>query len=174
MLLVISEDTFFKIWKPVHPEEGPQADIPPDTHPRCIWTERDNGDGSTAIYSGVYIVNRLGYWVTEVPVPAGEEYAVHDAGPTVKSYEIKFLIRVSVTTKASLSEAASRTHVRGAEAVIDSGARLFTRGIVVDDLSIEFLEADERDDEGEIIDAISERTSDRSMGREGKLTTTDH
>ena len=98
----------------------------------------------------------LGTQVTEVPVPSDEEYVVRDAEPVVKSYEIKFLISVSVTTEASLLEAASQTHIRGAEAVIDQ--KDYTCGIAVDDLSVEFFEADERDDEGEVIDAISERS----------------
>jgi hypothetical protein len=155
MLIVISEDTFFESWKPTHPEQGPLADVPPGTDPACDWTDCDNGDGSTSIYSGVHLVNRRRHWVTEVPVPAGEEYAVHDAGSAGKSYEIKFLIRVSVTTEASLSEAASRTHIRGAEAVIDPEGQLFAFGIAVDDLAVEFFEADECDDDGEVIDAIS-------------------
>jgi hypothetical protein len=60
-----------------------------------------------------------------------------------------------VTTEASLSEAASRTHIRGAEVVIDPEGQLFACGIAVDDLAVEFFEADERDDDGEVIDAIS-------------------
>lgn len=62
---------------------------------------------------------------------------------------------MSVTTKASLSEAASRTHIRGAEAVIDPEGPLFAFGIAVDDVVVEFLEAAERDDGGEVIDVIS-------------------
>ncbi len=56
MLIVISEDTFFETWKPTHAEEGPLADIPPGTDPACVWTDCNNGDGTTSIYRGEHFV----------------------------------------------------------------------------------------------------------------------
>ena len=132
MLIVISEDTFFETWKPTHAEEGPLADIPPGTDPACVWTECDDEEGGTVICSGEHFVNRIGYWVTEVPVPAGEEYAVQEVERT---YEIRFVVRVMVTTEASFSEAMSRTQLR-AEVVIDRSA-VFAHSITLDQCSIQ-------------------------------------
>lgn len=37
--------------------------------PRCIWTYGDGDDGGGYIWNGFHIVNRLGYFITEVPCP---------------------------------------------------------------------------------------------------------
>lgn len=43
--------------------------------PAHIWTVLES-DGEMFIASGFHFVNRLGYLLTEVPVPAGEDYIV--------------------------------------------------------------------------------------------------
>jgi len=48
--------------------------------PACIWTELDV-DGETIIGSGIHHVNRLHYYITAVPVPAGEVWDIFDEVP---------------------------------------------------------------------------------------------
>jgi hypothetical protein len=38
-------------------------------NPECIWTYGDGDDGGTYIWNGWSFVNRLGYFITEVPCP---------------------------------------------------------------------------------------------------------
>lgn len=37
--------------------------------PRCIWTYGDGDDGGGYIWNGWHVVNRIGYFITEVPCP---------------------------------------------------------------------------------------------------------
>jgi hypothetical protein len=37
--------------------------------PRCIWTYADGDDGGGYIFNGYHYINRLGYFITEVPCP---------------------------------------------------------------------------------------------------------
>lgn len=37
--------------------------------PRCIWTYGNGDDGGGYIWNGWHIVNRIGYFITEVPCP---------------------------------------------------------------------------------------------------------
>lgn len=48
-----------------------------DANPANIWTELDV-DGKTIIASGWHFVNRIGYWITKVPVKDGEFVEVVD------------------------------------------------------------------------------------------------
>lgn len=41
----------------------------------CIWTYADGDDG-TYISSGYHVVNRIGYYVSEKPVPSDEIYQI--------------------------------------------------------------------------------------------------
>ena len=41
--------------------------------PRCIWTYGDGDDAGSYIWNGYHFVNRLGYFLTEVPAPSEEE-----------------------------------------------------------------------------------------------------
>lgn len=43
----------------------------------CIWTLLEDGDGNSFISSGLHFVNRLGYFVSEKPVPEGKVIEVH-------------------------------------------------------------------------------------------------
>ena len=38
--------------------------------PACIWTYGDGDDGGSYIWSGWSLINRIGYFVTEIPCPA--------------------------------------------------------------------------------------------------------
>jgi hypothetical protein len=67
----------------------------------------------------------------------------------MNSYEVKFLVRVPVETEGDIAEASSHTHIRGCEAVIDDG-----HTITVTDLTVEWLETDQEDAEGECIRRI--------------------
>lgn len=45
-------------------------------NPRTIWTLIEGDNGALVIESGLHLVNRLGYLVTEAPVEAGTAYSV--------------------------------------------------------------------------------------------------
>lgn len=47
-------------------------------NPQCIWTIIDGDDGESLIVSGYHFVNRLGYIVTEKPVPPDARYTVRN------------------------------------------------------------------------------------------------
>lgn len=44
--------------------------------PACIWTYGDGDDGGSYIWSGWSFINRLGYFITEVPCPADTEIQI--------------------------------------------------------------------------------------------------
>ena len=48
------------------------------TDPNKVWTLVDGDDGETVIVNGYYFVNRLVYYITEVPFEDGEEIDVID------------------------------------------------------------------------------------------------
>jgi len=41
-------------------------------NPNCIWTYADADNGEPFIQSGYHLVNRIGYFITEIPVKSGE------------------------------------------------------------------------------------------------------
>lgn len=45
-------------------------------NPNCIWTYGDGDDGGTYIWNGWSYVNRIGYFITEVPFQDGEEIQI--------------------------------------------------------------------------------------------------
>ena len=45
-------------------------------NPLCIWTYGDGDDGGSYIWNGYHFVNRLGYFITEVPAPSEEECVI--------------------------------------------------------------------------------------------------
>lgn len=56
---------------------GPERDFLMQQDQRCIWTLFDDSDGEgLSIASGMWRINRLGYFVTALPVPEGEDYAI--------------------------------------------------------------------------------------------------
>lgn len=36
-------------------------------HPECVWTYMDDDNGNPCIGSGYSVVNRIGYFITEIP-----------------------------------------------------------------------------------------------------------
>jgi hypothetical protein len=44
--------------------------------PACIWTYGDGDDGGSYIWAGWSFINRLGYFITEVPCPADTEIQI--------------------------------------------------------------------------------------------------
>lgn len=44
--------------------------------PHHIWTYGDGDDGGTYVWNGYHIVNRIGYFITEVPWQENEEIQV--------------------------------------------------------------------------------------------------
>lgn len=44
--------------------------------PACIWTYGDGDDGGSYIWNGYHYINRLGYFITEVPCPPDTEIQI--------------------------------------------------------------------------------------------------
>jgi hypothetical protein len=44
--------------------------------PACIWTYGDGDDGGSYIWNGYHYINRLGYFITEIPCPADVEIQI--------------------------------------------------------------------------------------------------
>ena len=51
--------------------------------PACIWTYGDGDDGGGYIWSGWMFINRIGYFITEVPCPENTTIQIQvDESPT--------------------------------------------------------------------------------------------
>ncbi len=48
---------------------GDEVEFVKKQDPRCIWTYGDGDDGGGYIWNGWHFVNRLGYFITEIPCP---------------------------------------------------------------------------------------------------------
>jgi hypothetical protein len=48
---------------------GDEVEFVKKQDPRCIWTYGDGDDGGSYIWNGWHFVNRIGYFITEVPCP---------------------------------------------------------------------------------------------------------
>ncbi len=48
---------------------GEEVEFVKTQDPACIWMYGDGDDGGSYIWNGWHIVNRIGYFVTEVPCP---------------------------------------------------------------------------------------------------------
>ena len=55
---------------------GDEYDFVKSANPNCIWTYGDGDDGGSYIWSGWSFINRLGYFITEVPCPADTEIQI--------------------------------------------------------------------------------------------------
>jgi len=80
-LVELSEDKWFDIYKPIKNHIDPTASVDGcmfETYgdevefvrsqdPTNIWTYGDGDDGGTYIWNGYHVVNRIGYFLTEVP-----------------------------------------------------------------------------------------------------------
>jgi hypothetical protein len=48
---------------------GEEIEFVKSANPNCIWTYGDGDDGGSYIWNGFHFINRLGYFITEVPCP---------------------------------------------------------------------------------------------------------
>ena len=55
---------------------GEEVEFVKQQDPRCIWTYGDGDDGGSYIWNGWHFVNRIGYFITEVPCPENTEIQV--------------------------------------------------------------------------------------------------
>ena len=55
---------------------GEELEFVKSYDPACVWTYGDGDDGGTYIWNGYRIVNRIGYFITEVPCPENEEIQI--------------------------------------------------------------------------------------------------
>jgi hypothetical protein len=146
-----------------------------------LWTQVDDPEGDGFfVYPGRHWLNRCGYFIAQrawddpqiiVRIPGaddvrmdhtshnnssiGETTAVDcvtqaPAETATHDYEVKFLVRVHVSTECpDLGETASRVHC-SAKAFVDPGDSL----IELEDVEVQWLEANERDEDGRIVRAI--------------------
>ncbi len=80
-LVELSEDKWFDTYKPIknhidkaasvdgHMFEtyGDEVEFVRSQHPTNIWTYGEGDNGGTYIWNGFHVVNRIGYFLTEVP-----------------------------------------------------------------------------------------------------------
>lgn len=52
--------------------------------PACIWTYGDGDDGGSYIWNGWHFVNRIGYFITEVPCPPDVDIQIQVDEPAVE------------------------------------------------------------------------------------------
>lgn len=48
---------------------GDEYEFVKTANPNCIWTYGDGDDGGSYIWSGWSLINRIGYFITEIPFP---------------------------------------------------------------------------------------------------------
>jgi len=60
---------------------GAELEFVKQQNPLCVWTYGDGDDGGSYIWNGYHFVNRLGYFVTEVPFPANTTIQVQVSFP---------------------------------------------------------------------------------------------
>lgn len=56
--------------------------------PRTVWTLIDGNDGDLCVLSGIHFVNRIGYLLSERPVPEG--IRVHVRFPVAEELELGY------------------------------------------------------------------------------------
>ncbi len=90
MFKEISEDDWFDTYKPIKNSidinasfdgrmfetYGDELEFVRAQDENRIWTYGDGDDGGTFIWSGYHIVNRIGYFITEVPFQNGAEIQI--------------------------------------------------------------------------------------------------
>lgn len=55
---------------------GDEVEFVKQQDPRCIWTYGDGDDGGGYIWNGWHFVNRIGYFITEVPCPENTDIQI--------------------------------------------------------------------------------------------------
>jgi hypothetical protein len=87
----IDFDEFIKTYKPIsnHIDTnssfnntmfetyGEELEFVKSQYPENIWTYGDGDDGELYIWSGWSVVNRIGYFITEVPFPPNTDIQVN-------------------------------------------------------------------------------------------------
>lgn len=96
MFKEMTEDEWFAAYKPIinHIDTNASFDgymfetygdeeqyIKTYPNPNCVWTYGDGDDGGTYIWAGWSFVNRIGYFITEVPFQDGEEIQIQIMEP---------------------------------------------------------------------------------------------
>ncbi len=56
---------------------GPEYEFVRQQDPQQVWTLVDADDGQMAVISGLHFVNRIGYLISEIPLPRNAEVTVH-------------------------------------------------------------------------------------------------
>ncbi len=55
---------------------GPEYEFVKKAHPNHIWTYGDGDDGGSYIWAGWSFVNRIGYFITEIPFPENTDIQI--------------------------------------------------------------------------------------------------
>ena len=55
---------------------GAELEFVKKADPKHIWTYGDGDDGGSYIWNGYHFINRLGYFITELPAPDEEECVI--------------------------------------------------------------------------------------------------
>ena len=83
IFIEMTDDEWFNTYKPIknHIDThasfngtmfetyGEEVEFVKSQNPNCVWMYGDGDDGGTYLWSGWGFVNRIGYFVTEVPFP---------------------------------------------------------------------------------------------------------
>jgi len=91
----ISHDDWFDLYKPIvnnidtnssfdgymFETYGAEVEFVKKTNPTHIWTYGDGDDGGSYIWNGWSFVNRIGYFVTEVPCPIDKDVQIEVSEP---------------------------------------------------------------------------------------------
>ena len=56
---------------------GPEFEFVRQQDPQQVWTLVDTDNGHMAVISGLHYVNRIGYLISQIPLPRDEEVTVH-------------------------------------------------------------------------------------------------
>ena len=65
---------------------GEELEFIKSQNPYHIWTYGDGDSGGTYIWNGWHIVNRIGYFITEVPWVEGQEIQVNVLDPEEEEF----------------------------------------------------------------------------------------
>lgn len=60
---------------------GEELEFVQNSNPECIWTEGQGDDGGCYIWNEYHYINRLGYFITEIPCPPNTTIQIKTADP---------------------------------------------------------------------------------------------
>ena len=103
MFIEMDYDEWLKTYKPIYNHIEPNASFQDETgqgimfetygdevafvkqqDPACIWTYGDGDDGGGYIWNGWHLVNRIGYFITEVPCPSDVDMQIQVDEPAIE------------------------------------------------------------------------------------------